>query len=134
MKSVEAAYQLIAHTLSAWAQGGWRTLRFQAPVYRATCGGMHFSLIDEHGNEKALPFEWNGVDCVNRATLYLRDDLIKTTGQRIWGMTFTLYPDGKFNIEYDYNMPEGYEETDETVDLLQSLEGLQKQGIDVSKR
>lgn len=25
--------------------------------------------------------------------------------------TFTLYPDGKFNIEYDYNNPEGYKES-----------------------
>jgi hypothetical protein len=66
--------------------------------------------------------------------VFLRNDLLKTTGQRIWGLTFTLYPDGKFYVEYDYNKPEGYEETDETVDLSQSLEDLQKQGVDVSKK
>lgn len=49
------------------------------------------------------------------AARFLRDNLLKTTGQRIWGLTFTLYPSGKFNIEYDYNKPEGYEETDETI-------------------
>ncbi|OUL97934.1 hypothetical protein [Variovorax sp. JS1663] len=68
------------------------------------------------------------------AALFLRDDLLKTTGQRIWGLTFTLYPDGKFDIDYDYNRPAGYEETEETVDLSQALEDLQKQGIDVSKK
>jgi len=31
------------------------------------------------------------------------------------GLTFILYPNGKFNIEYDYNKPEGDEETDETI-------------------
>ena len=45
----------------------------------------------------------------------LRDDLLATTGARIWGLTFTLHPEGKFKIEYDYNKPEDYEETDETI-------------------
>lgn len=43
--------------------------------------------------------------------------MLKTTGHRIWGLTFTLYPDGKFNLEYDYNKPDDYEETDETIDV-----------------
>lgn len=63
------------------------------------------------------------------ALLYLRDDLLKTTGQRIWGLTFTLYPNGKFNIEYDYNKPEGYEETDDVItgdEINASLEKLTK--------
>lgn len=57
------------------------------------------------------------------AALFLRDHLLRTTGKRIWGLTFTLYPDGKFNIEYDYTKPEGYEETDNTVEV--DLLGLQ---------
>lgn len=47
------------------------------------------------------------------ALLFLRDELLHTTGQRIWGLTFTLYPDGQFNIEYDYNKPEWYDEEEE---------------------
>ena len=61
------------------------------------------------------PFEVASV--ASDAVLYLREDLLKTTGQRIWGLTFTLYPDGKFTVEYDHNKPEGYEETDETIDV-----------------
>ena len=49
------------------------------------------------------------------AIRFLRDDLLRTTGQRIWGLTFNLYPDGKFKIEYDYNKPEEYEETNEVI-------------------
>lgn len=56
---------------------------------------------------------WNDLAC--KAARYLRDDLVNTTGQRIWGLTFTLYPDGKFNIDYDYNKPEGYEESDDVI-------------------
>ena len=47
--------------------------------------------------------------------LFLRDHLLNLTGDRIWGLTFTLYPDGKFEIEYDYNKPEDYEESDEVI-------------------
>lgn len=49
------------------------------------------------------------------AALFIRDDLQRAKGQRIWGLTFTLFPDGKFKIEYDYNKPDGYEETDEVI-------------------
>jgi hypothetical protein len=51
------------------------------------------------------------------AVRFLREDLLKATGQRIWGLALTVFPDGKFSIEYDYNKPEGYEETDETIDV-----------------
>lgn len=51
------------------------------------------------------------------AALFIRDDLLSTTGQRIWGLMFTLYPDGKFNIDYDYKIPDGYEETNETIEV-----------------
>jgi hypothetical protein len=61
---------------------------------------------------------------IQEAALFLRDDLLRTTGQRIWGLTFTLFPTGKFNIEYDYNKPDGYEESDETIDLAEALQGI----------
>ena len=32
-----------------------------------------------------------------------------------WGLTFTLYPDGKYEIEYDYNVPEGFNEKGEWI-------------------
>ncbi|MBF7683688.1 hypothetical protein I2F27_10210 [Acinetobacter sp. B5B] len=37
------------------------------------------------------------------------------TGDRIWELTFTLYPDGKFNMKYDYKKPKDYEESEETI-------------------
>ena len=55
------------------------------------------------------------VKTISDPCLFLRDDLLRTTGQRIWGLTFTLFPDGQFKIEYDYNKPEGYEESDEVI-------------------
>ena len=65
------------------------------------------------------------------AALFLRDDLLRTTGQHIWGLTFTIFPDGKFKVEYGYNKPEGYEETDEIItgnEINASLAQLTDQG------
>ena len=49
------------------------------------------------------------------ASLFLRNHIINLTGEKIWGLTFTLYPDGKFEIEYDYDKPKDYEETNEVI-------------------
>ena len=117
MKSVEDAYQTIANTLNAWAKSGWRSLELRTPIYRTMCGGMSFSSIGDNGSEEQLQFDWDGIDRINHAVLFLRDDLVRTTGQRIWGLTFTLRSNGKFSLGYDYNKPEGYEETDETIDV-----------------
>ncbi|MDD5358717.1 MAG: hypothetical protein PHI79_03380 [Sulfurovaceae bacterium] len=45
----------------------------------------------------------------------LRDQILAETGKRIWGLTFTLYPDGRHEIEYDYNVPEGFNEQGEYI-------------------
>lgn len=74
-------------------------------------GGMRDEIGGFEGSEDAL---WAGLD----AALFIRDELLSTTGQRIWGLTFTLYPDGKFNIDYDYKIPDGHEETNETIEQV----------------
>ncbi|RKT50736.1 hypothetical protein DFR40_2663 [Azonexus fungiphilus] len=72
------------------------------------------------------------VKSIRDACLYLRDDLLQTTGQRIWGLTFTLHPDGKFNIEYDYEKPEDYDDSDDAISLAQAQASLAGSGIPVS--
>jgi len=65
------------------------------------------------------------------AVRFLRDELLRSAGHRIWGVIFILYPSGKFNVEYNYNKPEGYEETDETIsgdEINESLTRLLRQG------
>jgi hypothetical protein len=114
MKTVEEAYSLIAGVLLNAANDAWEKTELNTPIYKETCSGMSFSVF--YSNRKtSTTVDWDAVDQVNVCALYLRDDLLKTTGQRIWGLTFTLYPDGKFNIDYDYNKPEGYEESDEVI-------------------
>jgi len=45
------------------------------------------------------------------------DEHLRATGQRIWGLTFTLYPSGKFKIDYDYTRPDWYTVADEQADM-----------------
>lgn len=117
IETVEQAYQVLASDLQAFVNGRkWdfvlgkyqilhsmvsSTWELKSPSGSSFDGGREVSLSATKQKTSAIRF--------------LRDDLLKTTGQRIWGLTFTLYPSGKFNIEYDYNKPEGYEETDETI-------------------
>lgn len=113
--SVEDAYALIGKILQdSAAKGQWKSLAIEAPILGSNLGGTATiqTLID--GTEIDIQVGWKIFD-VQEAALYLRGLILRTTGNRIWGLTFTLYPDGKFNIEFDYNKPEGYEETDETI-------------------
>jgi len=66
----------------------------------------------------------SGAFVVSDVCIFLRDNLLITTSERIWGLTFTAYHDSKFNIEYDYNKPVGYEETGETISLEEALKAI----------
>lgn len=73
-----------------------------------------------NGNEVPLDLLLEESD----ACFFLQSDLMQRTGDRIWGLTFTLYPTGKFEIDYDYNKPEDYDDSDETItgeEINQSL-------------
>ncbi|WP_433693509.1 hypothetical protein [Herbaspirillum seropedicae] len=62
----------------------------------------------------------------SNAFLFLRDKLFEMTGQRIWGVIFALFPDGRFDIEYDYSKPTSYEESDELISAEEINQSLQK--------
>ncbi|VTU37588.1 hypothetical protein H6CHR_05005 [Variovorax sp. PBL-H6] len=134
--TVEQAYDAIArYLLSFVGKRRWDSVACKLRIYTKMVSGSQCLIAngvsDESGGfEKDPNAMWEGLD----AAAFLRDDFLRTTGERIWGLTFTLYPDRKFNIEYDYNKPEDYEETDETVNLSQALEDLQKQGVDVFRK
>lgn len=92
---------------------------------------MTTTLVSSSG-DKSISLGFENAFKVNDAATYLRDDLLQTTGNRIWGLTFTLYPDGKFNIDYDYEKPEDYDDSDDAISLAQAQASLAKTGIPVS--
>lgn len=123
--NIEQAYGAIAQILiSRISSGNWKSLVVSCKILSLSAGRSVAKKIDIFDNVE--PFSC-GLDAgtILDAAVYLRDDILKTTGQRIWGLTFTLYPTGKFNIEYDYNKPDGYEETDETINLGDAVASLQ---------
>lgn len=121
ISSVEDAYQALAREIMEFLDGRpWDVGKGVYQVLTKSTSHEWLLVKDGNENEKGKAPSFNASD----ALFFLRDNLFKTTGQRIWGLTFTLYPDGKFNIEYDYNKPEGYEESDETISLEEALGGL----------
>jgi hypothetical protein len=117
--SVEDAYSYLAEAMiNACGESAWTGMVLKAQIYSGMVSS-EFSIISANSVD-----ETKYVKAISEAVRFLRDDLLATTGDRIWGLTFTLYPDGKFKIEYDYNKPEGYEETDETISLEEALKGL----------
>ena len=61
---------------------------------------------------------------VSDAATFLRDHLLQTTGQRIYGLSFTLYPDGKLSLDYDYERPADYDDSEDTISLDEALSSL----------
>lgn len=114
-KSVEQAYQELARSCIDFIQSReWSSATCQARILQKMARVSHD--LDLNGQKEMVGLGWpDSSISPGGAALFLRDDLLRTTGQRIWGLTFTLYPTGRFNIEYDYNKPEGYEETDEVI-------------------
>ena len=119
LNTVEQAYDALGkYLLSFVGSRQWESAACRLRIYAKMASGSHWLVmngeVDESGGfEEDQDAIWTGLD----AAIFLRDDLLKTTGHRIWGLTFTLYPDGKFNIEYDYDKPAVYEDTDETIDV-----------------
>ena len=111
----EHAYDLLGSILIGKAQPGWLSLHANCAILGKGCGGITTTQKHVEGVSD-IPI---GMDVlvVQEVCLFLRELMLKATGHRIWGLTFTLYPDGKFNIEYDYDKPAVYEDTDETIDV-----------------
>lgn len=115
MNTVEDAYNELCKSLLDFVAGrSWDTASCSVKIYNKMASTSWCFYKDGQQNSKAIGWGDSSIDA-GGAGLYLRDNLLQTTGQRIWGLTFTLWPNGKFKIEYDYDKPEGYEESDEVI-------------------
>lgn len=107
-----------------WTSAEFRAKVLEKAVFSSCC-------LQQGATVVADGVDWpdSSID-TGSAAIFLRDEHLCTTGQRIWGLTFTLYPDGKYDIAYDYNKPEDYDDSGEDVatpssapvgDLLEGL-------------
>lgn len=111
--TVEDAYQVIAFAvLSCITAEPWTKTTVEAKIYKQMVSSelsIWCGEIEDFSKSIRKPHSTNFLNAV----LFLRDDLLKTTGHRAWGLTYTLLPTGKMNIEYSYDKPEDYEEEDQ---------------------
>ncbi|UNU73349.1 DUF600 family protein [Moraxella nasovis] len=122
-----AIYQKIASDLlNCNVNQKWDKLVLTSDILKHNASSITF--CEYHKNIASdVDIEFDTIFSINDSLVELRDVLLDGLGHRIWGLVFTLYPDGKFEIEYDYNKPEDYEETDgiitaeEISDSLQNL-------------
>ena len=111
---VEDAYQLLAHELMEFVGADeWDICGSHISIYSQMTQTSYWRKKAELNieNDRVPSFETSGQ--ASDAAIFLRDNLLKNGGKRIWGLAFTLYPNGKFNLEYDYNKPVDYEETED---------------------
>lgn len=116
MQTVEEAFRSIADELLEFvSEDAWVSACSRTSIYNrmTTTSYLRQSKTGSVENDRFPSLET--ASFASRAILSLRDYILQTTGRRIWGLTFTLYPDGKFNVEYDYNKPPDYEEDDDDV-------------------
>ncbi len=78
---------------------------------------MNVEQVFGNDAKRNVELDFASVFKVNDACIFLRDHILRTTGQRIWGLTFTLYPDAQFKIEYDYTRPNWVTEEDDQMDI-----------------
>lgn len=116
IKSCEDAYHYLAQeVLSFVNERQWESAGAKYEILNQSIGASWWlelnGLRDETGPFPSRETSALATDAVR----FLSKDIARTSESRIWGLGFTLYPDGKFNIVYEYNRPDGYEDSDATI-------------------
>ncbi|MCD4756896.1 MAG: hypothetical protein K8R39_01350 [Arcobacteraceae bacterium] len=112
-EEVKNSFDVLSLKLIQDIKTDWNKVIYKATIYNDNC-----KFETKFGNDTEIKYFKLGFDNtfeINDITILLRDQILKETGRRIWGLTFTLYPDGKYEIEYDYNIPEGFNEKAEYI-------------------
>lgn len=112
MDTVEEAYEALGkRALDFIHNRAWDKVVCEAKIYNQMVSLSYW--LEDAGvkNEKSVGFSLSPSESAS-ACLYLRDDLIKSNGNRIWGLIFTLLPTGKMRIDYDYKKPEDFEDSE----------------------
>ena len=113
MKTTQDAYDLIAKNLLRTMPqfSSWEFLQLNTIILKNALGRTITiqKLLD--GSVLDIPIGMHIFDIQN-AVLFLRENILQISENRIWELTFTLHSDGKINVEYGYKKPVGYEDSD----------------------
>lgn len=105
MNTVEDAYRELASGIVDFAAGrSWERACCKCEIYDKMASATYW--LEGSGNidRDALGWPDSSIN-IGQAAIFIRNNILATGGQRIWGLTFSLFPDGKFDLEYDYSRP-----------------------------
>lgn len=132
VKIVEDAYEALAAELLEFIENDeWTSARSVTSIIENMTQTLYQRSKGDVTHENDRFPTLNTAGPASRAAIFLRDEMLRTTGHRIWGVTFTLYPTGKFKLDYNYNKPEGYEESGQPIDLQEAVSRLEALGAEV---
>lgn len=107
MNTVEDAYNELGKSLLDFVAGrSWDTASCSVKIYNKMASTSWCFYKDGQQNSKAIGWGDSSIDA-GGAGLYLRDNLLQTTGQRIWGLTFTLWPTASSRSNTTTTSPRG---------------------------
>ena len=122
-------YQNLADSLlSNIGSANWDKVILTADILIDNASSISF-IIHDKGNKVNQELSFKTVFIINDLLIELRNIILHSTGNRIWSIIFSLFSDGKFEIEYDYNKPDDYEESDEIISGDEINQSLNKLGI-----
>lgn len=134
MQTVEEAYELLATELmdfigdEPWDAAG-SVVSILENMTQSNYWRQRGDVVIENDRMPALAV----AGPASQAALFLRDTMSQVSGDRVWGLAFTVFPTGKFKLSYDYNRPEGYEESTATTNIEDGINRLTGLGVDVDE-
>lgn len=120
--NVEDAYKFIAlDAIESVGDLPWDSIIAEVVVYEGD-GSYKYWAVTPGGKQRSR----NSTSMASSrnshaAGIFLRDDLLKTTGHLCYGFTFTLFKDGQFDIQYRYDNP--YKDIEEQMAAEQKNKG-----------
>lgn len=105
--NAEDAYKVFTdYALFRGGQYVWERFVLSIDIFEAGGNFSHYMYDGTKKFQSKIPVPMEADFAVSDAAVFLRDDLLASSGERIWRLEFVLQNDGKFNITYDYNAPE----------------------------
>lgn len=111
--SLDEAYRKIAEEMMSFADGfSWEYI---VGIYKITPTSVfkEWSMFVDGGISDQGEFPQENISMNSTEGLkFIRKNIFEISGSYIWGARFTLHSDGRFEIDYSYDKPEGYDEND----------------------
>ena len=104
--SIEDAYEAIAEEAIAKAGSAeWDKLIVEIEIFEKMASSVFWCVAGDERFQGVGRPSMQQKERALSAKLEIRDNLLESTGERIWGITFSLTKDGHFNIAYSYEKP-----------------------------